>query len=225
MTELENQLTGMLHQKADNVRVEDRLDDITGPNSTVNPSPARRPQRHRIVFAAAAVLLVVAGAIAVRQVGDTPRSAPSATDPPSTTPASTTSSTGPATTPTSTTPATAATDVPVSETDCLPTFRYDDVRLDPPAGVTGRDLVFSAEIVYSEGVPFLQTTVLEAPEGTAIIEILVNGHSEGGGSYLPGTLHVSRLGDESTAIVELCAYGSDNQLLASKRSDEELLIE
>ncbi len=225
MTELEDQLTGMLHQKAADVSVEDRLDVITNSTSTVSPTSTRQQQRHRMVFAAAAVLLVVAGAVAVRQVGDIPRSVPSATDSPSTTPASTTSPAEPVTTQTSTSLATAATDVPVSETDCRPTFRYEDVQLDPPAGVSGRDLVFSAEIVYSEGVPFLQTRVLEAPEGTAIIEILVNGHSEGGGSYLPGTLQGSALGDESTAIVELCAYGSDNELLASNRSDEELLIE
>ncbi|MEZ5376345.1 MAG: hypothetical protein R2733_07480 [Acidimicrobiales bacterium] len=222
MTELEDQLTGMLHQQAGNVRVEDRLDAIINHTGTVSPAPAR--QRHRLVFAGAAVLLAVAGAVAIREVGDTPRSAPSAGDTTSTTESSTTSTTD-AATPTSTTLATATTAAPATETDCLPTFRFKDVQLDPPVGVTGRDLVFSAEIVRSDGVPFLQTRVLEAPEGTAIIEILVNGHSEGGGSYLPGTVQGSALGDESTAIVELCAYGSDYNLIVSKRYDEELPIE
>ena len=92
MTEFEDQLTGMLHQRAADVRIDDRLDVIT--TRVGNPSAAHRHRRrHRMVFATAAVLLVVAGAVVVWQVGDSPPSAPSATDSPSTTSVPTTSST------------------------------------------------------------------------------------------------------------------------------------
>lgn len=233
MTELEDQLTSALHHRADNVRIDDRLTTIVDDLAFADPQPPNHRRRNGLVFAGAATLLLLAGTLATRQLDDEPRSPSSASELTVTADASPTASTAqdlpPDADPTTTTTLVVAptTTVQTASTDCLPTFRFDDVDLEAPANVSGDEVRFTSEIIGPEdedGVPVLQTQVLEAPTGTAIVEIIVNGRSRGGGSYNPGSVHVVPLREETTALIEVCAYDGDRQLIGSVRADEALTI-
>ncbi len=98
------------------------------------------------------------------------------------------------------------------------TYRIDVTEIVSPEFVESDGVSFSSRIVVDpsdDGVVLLETQFLGAPDGTELVEIVVNGRVRGGNSYAPGVVGVLPLQDETEVEVEVRAYDADKRLLAA----------